>query len=1119
MPPFLVNVVSDGDLWMFALSNGALTAGRRNPDQALFPYYTQDKLGDLAGSTGAVTVLHVTRGRGAESILWEPWAGSPRPGANVERALLKNRTGSTLIFEELHRDLDLTWNHAWSFSARHGVVRRCELRNHGTSDVRLRLLDGVRNVMPFGVDQPFQNQFSNLVDAYKKCELLEPSGIGVYYLSSIPTDRAEPGEGLRSTVVWSAGLEARTRLLSTVQLDQFRRGGQVGTERDLRGRRGAYLIESEIELRPGESKSWWLAADVGLDATEVVALDQWLRTSSSDAGTALEADVRTTSTELLRRVCQVDGLQGSADESRCWRHFSNALFNIMRGGVFAHGCAVPMKDFLSRLRHFNAAVHERNRERLSVLPEFVARSDVEVLVEQFVDVDLMRLAGEYLPLTFSRRHGDPSRPWNRFSIETRDAAGGMRLAYQGNWRDIFQNWEALVAAFPGFTEAAIFRFLNASTTDGHNPYRITQDGFEWETLDPEEPWSNIGYWGDHQIIYLLKLLEHSVRVHPGRLQALLDRDVFAHAHVPYRIRSYDAILADPRATVDYDGAAAEAIAGRVRRIGSDGQMLHRADGSMVRANLAEKLLVPLLAKLSNFVPDGGIWMNTQRPEWNDANNALVGSGISVVTLGYIHRYLDFLIRFLERAEIAGGLPVGTEIARWMTAQQAAFERFSPGRPLGAAERRAMLDDLGASASDYRTHLYEHGLSGERAGLETVAVAGFLKTAQAHVRRCLYSNRREDGLWHAYNLLAFDPDGGVEIERLDEMLEGQVSILSSRLLSADEAVAVLDALKTSRLRRHDQGSYLLYPNRDLPTFLEKNRVPEDEIRRSRLLVEMLDAGDQGIVAQDLEGAVRFNGDFRNVSDLRVRLGRLARPDWRALAAAEEPLLTDVFEATFRHRAFTGRSGTFFAYEGLGSIYWHMVSKLVLAIQEIHQCAIDAGCEDAVAERLAAHYAETLEGLGMHKSPGEYGAFPTDACSHTPAHAGAQQPGMTGQVKEDLLVRWGELGVSVLDGRLGFAPRLLRRSEFHLGPTPFTVYDLEGREITLELPAQSLAFTLCQVPVIYVLGSGGALEIHGADGTIVRRAQAWLTREETAAIFERNGACRKIVVRVHADRLRP
>ena len=40
--------------------------------------------------------------------------------------------------------------------------------------------------------------------------------------------------------------------------------------------------------------------------------------------------------------------------------------------------------------------------------------------------------------------------------------------------------------------------------------------------------------------------------------------------------------------------------------------------------MVEKLLVLLMAKLSNFIPSGGIWMNTQRPEWNDANNALVG---------------------------------------------------------------------------------------------------------------------------------------------------------------------------------------------------------------------------------------------------------------------------------------------------------------------------------------------------------------------------------------------------------------------------------------------------------------------------------------------------------------
>ena len=69
------------------------------------------------------------------------------------------------------------------------------------------------------------------------------------------------------------------------------------------------------------------------------------------------------------------------------------------------------------------------------------------------DPQLERLCREYLPLTFSRRHGDPSRPWNRFSIATRNADGTRSLNYEGNWRDIFQNWEALAVSFPGYVRA------------------------------------------------------------------------------------------------------------------------------------------------------------------------------------------------------------------------------------------------------------------------------------------------------------------------------------------------------------------------------------------------------------------------------------------------------------------------------------------------------------------------------------------------------------------------------------------------------------------------------------------------------------------------------------------
>ena len=111
------------------------------------------------------------------------------------------------------------------------------------------------------------------------------------------------------------------------------------------------------------------------------------------------------------------------------------------------------------------------------------------------DAQLLRLCSEYLPIRFGRRHGDPSRPWNDFSIDLRDRSGDPLLSYEGNWRDIFQNWEALAFSYPEFVENIIAKFVNASTIDGYNPYRITKEGIDWEVEEPDDPWSYIGYWG------------------------------------------------------------------------------------------------------------------------------------------------------------------------------------------------------------------------------------------------------------------------------------------------------------------------------------------------------------------------------------------------------------------------------------------------------------------------------------------------------------------------------------------------------------------------------------------------------------------------------------------------
>jgi len=145
-----------------------------------------------------------------------------------------------------------------------------------------------------------------------------------------------------------------------------------------------------------------------------------------------------------------------------------------------------------------------------------------------------------------------------------------------------------------------------------------------------------------------------------------------------------------------------------------------------------------------------------------------------------------------------------------------------------------------------------------------------------------------------------------------------------------------------------------------------------------------------------------------------------------------------------------------------------------------------------------------GLGYRKTVTEYGAFPTDPYSHTPPSGGAKQPGMTGQVKEEIITRLGELGVSVEEGAIRFQPLLLDAGEFMAEPTEFQYYDVEGRDRTLSLSAGSLAFTLCQVPVVYErVEDDPWIRVTFVDGTSRDLAGAILESGLAVRVFERIG----------------
>ncbi len=61
LEPFLMHLVGNGDVWVFAGSNSPFTAGRVDPDTALFPYVTADKLMRHNDTSGATTLFRVRR--------------------------------------------------------------------------------------------------------------------------------------------------------------------------------------------------------------------------------------------------------------------------------------------------------------------------------------------------------------------------------------------------------------------------------------------------------------------------------------------------------------------------------------------------------------------------------------------------------------------------------------------------------------------------------------------------------------------------------------------------------------------------------------------------------------------------------------------------------------------------------------------------------------------------------------------------------------------------------------------------------------------------------------------------------------------------------------------------
>ena len=818
--PFLMSITSADNHWMYISSSGCLSAGRQKAEHALFPYVTDDLLHKNAHFTGPITCISIDIDN--KKYSWQPFSNQI-DNYKKNQNLYKNSLGNKIVFEEINHTIGLTFLYSWQASARYGFVKKTKLLNHSGKKLNIKLVDGLRNILPAGVSLRTQQEMSNLANAYKVSECNSDDNYALYYMNALLMDKPDPGESLFSNIVWSHSSDNIELSVNEKSINTFLSSNEFEKDHLLKGKEGSFLNFIQKPLPSDQEMTWYIIADVQKSQSDISSIISDLKDSDA-IEKKLEKSLADNYSAFEKNIGMADGFQCTEIEINDLHHSANVTYNVLRGGVFFDNYKIQKNSFVLFLQKRSKKTFEAYQANINQLPDSFNIKDLLEFGDKLNQPSLRRLCREYLPLTLGRRHGDPSRPWNHFNILTKDINGEPVLYFEGNWRDIFQNWEALGLSYPNSWESMVSIFLNATSADGYNPYRITSYGIDWEIIEPDDSWSHIGYWNDHQIIYLLKLLEHFNDTNPKRLEQLFGDAIFSYANIPYKIKRFKKIAENPKETIDFDFEDHKKIMDLVDELGADGKLLLTKDKDIYHVNLCEKLLVLSLAKICNYVPGAGIWLNTQRPEWNDANNALVGNGCSMVTVYYLKRFLNFFKKIILQIKTEN-INVSSEVLLWFNEVDAEVTKSKNINHTTCSDKERMnyVSGLGKIFENYRQKIYSSGFSTvEKLSLNKLE--SFLSKICNQFNETILDNRKNDGLFDAYNTINIDlKNQSIDIKKLDLMLEGQVAGLSCQSQNSYNSASTLKSLFSSSLYRSDMKSFILYPEKEVTPFLKKNII--------------------------------------------------------------------------------------------------------------------------------------------------------------------------------------------------------------------------------------------------------------------------------------------------------
>lgn len=775
-------------MWVFYVNRGQAinSFGTGGKDTAFLEFQPANKAWQETPFRGFRTFVKLERP--GKSLFYEPFCACfSNLGFDVENRI--SMSSYDLKLEEHNKTIGLKTSVEYFTVPQDcyaGLARVLTIENTGRKPARMEVLDGLPQVVPYGVSNLFLKKLSRTIEAWMRVER-GPHGIPLYKLDVDPVDRPQvihiasanfylgfeiekSRASIFKTIVDPDCLFGANRDFSYPRSFLLSRRFQYPREQEMQCKTPCGFSFLDLELKPGEKRSFYFMC-----------------------GTVREAAM---AAEVVERIIDPGYIPGKRSENQ-------ALIEDLQTDV----------QTASSTREFDLYIKQTYLDN-------VMRGGYPAVLDH--------ADGSSVFYLYSRKHGDLERDYNKFMTEPSYFSQG-----NGNYRDINQNRRSDVWLHPETRDINVITFCNLIQADGFNPLivkgtsfciqpsrefdarlkvlvgepalerlkellfdrftpgdvvRFLEDNKISLSMPPDEFIGMLiahaqrydeadhgeGFWTDHWE-YNLDLLDSYWGVYPEkRRELLLEKKIFSFYDnfwvVAPRSKKYVLYNGQPRqlGAVVVDEEKKKLIGRRV-----EFPHLARAahgSGGIVRTTLINKFLCLFANKIASLDPFGtGIEMEANKPNWFDALNGLPALFGSSVCETFELKRLSAMLRDFLSSEKIDGLQVIAEIADFLTALEPLLA--------GSFSDLSYWDASTSLKEQYRekTRL---GFSGEDKTLSSSRLLEILDAALAKLDRAI-DKAKNKGTYDGYfinEVISYSQDGDhikpekFSQKRLPEFLE-------------------------------------------------------------------------------------------------------------------------------------------------------------------------------------------------------------------------------------------------------------------------------------------------------------------------------------------------------------